>query len=304
MSPDDAFRGAIDFASAAEGAGFTSGWVYDHFVGWPEPAIGPVFEAWSLLGVLAGRTKRLRLGTMVSCVGYRNPALLAKMAATLDVASGGRLDLGVGAGWYEHEYRAYGFPFERAADRVGRLGESIDLVRQLWTGDQVTFRGKYYQAVDAYCRPRPLQRPNPPIWVGGGGERRTLLVVARHADAWNLSSASVDEFRAKSSLLDARCRQIGRDPTEIRRSVEQDCVVVASEEELDSVAEKYRHRTGWTETDLMARHLVGTPSAVARRIEAYIEAGVEDFALWFSDAPATFMLERFAEEVIDNVHAS
>jgi len=304
MSPVAALDRAMAFASAAEAAGFTSGWVYDHFIGWPDPAIGPVFEAWSLLSILTGRTDRLRLGTMVSCVGYRNPALLAKMAATLDVASGGRLDVGVGAGWYEPEYRAYGFPFDRAADRVGRLEESIDLMRRLWTGDQVTFRGKYYEAVDAFCRPRPLQRPNPPIWVGGGGEQRTLLVVARQADAWNLSSASVDEFKAKSSVLDARCLQIGREPGEIRRSVEQDCVVLESEGELDSVIRKYRHRSGQKASEVMARHLVGTPSTIASRVHSYIEAGVEDFALWFSDAPATVMLERFAEEVMDDVRAS
>ena len=174
----------VEIAVLAEELGFDSVWVYDHFHNVPVPAHEAVFECWTTIAAISQRTSRIRLGQMVGCNSYRNPGLLAKITSTVDVISGGRLDWGIGAGWYENEYRGYGFEFKKPSDRIGMLRETVEIVKSMWTNAETTYDGKYYRLDRANCDPKPLQKL-PPVWIGGGGEKLTLRVVAQHADVSN-----------------------------------------------------------------------------------------------------------------------
>jgi F420-dependent oxidoreductase-like protein len=199
---------------------FEHAWVFDHFYTLGPDPTGTQLEGWTLLAALAAQTHRLRVGTLVTGVTYRHPAVLANMGVTVDIISKGRLDFGIGAAWHEMEHNAYGIPFPSAAERIRRLGEACELIRRLWTEPRVTYEGRYYQLHDAMCNPKPIQKPYPPFMIGGGGEQLTLRVVARYADIWNFSGQDVEAFRHKSELLDGYCREIGRDPAAIQRSAQ------------------------------------------------------------------------------------
>lgn len=196
-------------------------WAFDHFVPLRADPSEPCLEGWTTLTALATQTRRARIGLLVAGNTYRHPAVLAKMAAALDIISEGRLEFGVGAGWHESEHRMYGLPFGTTADRIRALGEACEIVKLLWTSDISNFTGRYYTLADARCEPKPVQRPYPPITIGGTGERLTLRVVARHADRWNFNGASVDEFVRLNDVLDEHCAVVGRDPATIVRSVQR-----------------------------------------------------------------------------------
>ena len=210
----------IGFARAAEAAGLDSVWVMDHLfqlpedTGWGGPE-EPMLEAYATLGFLAGMTERVRLGALVGCALFRNPALLIKAATTVDVLSGGRLTFGIGAGWYEREARGLGIPFPDRRERFARLEETLRIARQLWSDDRSPFEGRFTTLAEPIIRPQPLARPHPPIMVGGNGERRTLRLVARYADACNFLVLEPDEVRAKLEVLRAHCAAEGRDIVEI-----------------------------------------------------------------------------------------
>lgn len=204
-------------------------WINDHLVPpFSETGVGPCLESWTLLSALAARTMRLRMGVMVSSNTFRPPTLLAKMAATVDQIAHGRLDFGLGAGWHPGEHAMYHIPLPPPAERIARLDEACVAIRRLWTEDEVTFEGEYYQLSAARCEPKPVGQPHPPIVIGGEGERRTLRVVARHADIWNFevkahemfTNDPVERFLAKSARLDEHCQDVGRTPEEIERSVQ------------------------------------------------------------------------------------
>lgn len=207
------------FWRTADEMGFHSVANYDHFYGL-ESDTGPTLEGWTSLAAMATIVQRARVSCLVTGVTYRNPAVLAKMAVTVDHISGGRLDFGLGAGWHEAEHRGYGIEFAGAGTRVAMLDEALTLIRKLWTQDSVTFDGRYYTLRDAPCEPKPLQRPHPPIVVGGD-KPKMLRVIARHADEWNVPShGDVAAWTKTSTELDEACAEIGRDPAEIRRSVQ------------------------------------------------------------------------------------
>lgn len=195
-------------------------WVSDHFAPMGADRTGPRFESWTLLAALAARTERLRLGVMVTGNTYRHPAVLANIGATLDVISHGRLDMGLGAGWNEPEHMAYGIPLPPTGDRIRAMGEACEVILRMWTEEAPDFDGRYYQLRGARCEPKPLQRPHPPLVIGGGGEKLTLRMVARYADIWNMDGGSVEEFAAKSAILDQHCAAVGRDPAAIERSIQ------------------------------------------------------------------------------------
>lgn len=196
-------------------------WLFDHFmpIGQNDPT-GPCLEGWTLLAAFAAVTKRLRVGLMVTGNTYRHPAVLANMAATIDVLSNGRLDFGIGAGWNELEHNAYGIPLYAPGERIRRLGEACEVYRLLMTEKVANFDGKYYQLKDAYCEPKPVQKPYPPITIGGSGEQLTLRVVARYADIWNFVGGPTEEMQRKRAILDQHCAAVGRDPNEIETSVQ------------------------------------------------------------------------------------
>jgi F420-dependent oxidoreductase-like protein len=196
-------------------------WLFDHFMPIIGDYTGPCLEGWSVLSAFAEMTKRLRLGLLVTGNTYRYPAVLAKIAATVDVISEGRLDFGIGAGWNEREHAAYGIPLYQPGERIRRLGEACEVIRLMWTEKAPDFNGRYYQIKEAYCEPKPVQKPYPPFVIGGSGEQLTLRVVAKYADIWNFTgSLSVEPFQHKSSVLDDHCAAIGRDPSTIVRSVQ------------------------------------------------------------------------------------
>jgi len=201
----------------AEQAGFTGAWVFDHFKVLYGPPDGPCFEAWTLLAALAAATTTIRLGPLVTGVTYRHPSVLAAEAVTVDHVSGGRLDFGIGAAWFGDEHEELGIDFPRPGERLARLDEALHVITALMTEDQATFTGRYYRLAGARYRPLPVQRPHPPFWVGGGGERRLLPIAARYADVWH-GFGSVRELARKSQLLDQLCEEAGRDPAAVGRS--------------------------------------------------------------------------------------
>ncbi|MDA0369863.1 MAG: LLM class F420-dependent oxidoreductase [Actinomycetota bacterium] len=284
----------VQVARLADELGYDSLWLYDHFHNVPRPSHETVFECWTTLSALSQITRRIRLGQMVGCNSYRNPALIAKITSTLDVVSGGRLEWGIGAGWYENEYRAYGYEFPKPKDRIGMLRESVEIVRSMWTERETTFKGKYYDVVRANCDPKPLQSPRPPILIGGGGEQLTLRVVAEHADCSNFGGR-IDEWTRKRDTLWQHCERIGRDPGEIRMTWSPEVFIRRSEREIEAAGS----RSLWGEDvdSWRMSNLVGTPDQVADKIGSYMAAGCRGFIPWCADYPDTESLELLATEV-------
>jgi F420-dependent oxidoreductase-like protein len=194
---------------------FESGWLFDHFYPIFSDPTGPCLEGWVTLTALAQATKRLRLGTLVTGIHYRHPAVLANMAATLDIVSGGRLEIGIGAGWNEEESGAYGISVGTPKERSDRFEEACEVIIGLLSDDTTSFRGTYYELTGARCNPKPVQRPHPPICIGGNGEKRTLRTAARFAQHWNFVGGTVEEFAHKREVLHEHCANLGRDPEEI-----------------------------------------------------------------------------------------
>jgi F420-dependent oxidoreductase-like protein len=195
-------------------------WLFDHFMPINGDITGPCLEGWSLLSAFAAQTSRLRIGLMVTGNTYRHPAILANIGATVDVISGGRLDFGIGAGWNETEHTSYGIPLYPPGERIRRFGEACEVIKRMWTETAPTFEGKYYQIHNAYCEPKPVQKPYPPFVIGGSGEKLTLRIVAQYADIWNCVGENVENFKQKSAILDTHCVAVGRDPQAIQRSVQ------------------------------------------------------------------------------------
>jgi F420-dependent oxidoreductase-like protein len=195
-------------------------WLFDHFYPLTPDMSGPCLEGWSVLSAFAAVTKRIRLGLMVTGNTYRHPAVLANIAATVDVISQGRLDFGIGAGWNEFESNAYGIELYKPGERLRHLAEACEVIKRLWTDKLANFDGKYYQLKDAYCEPKPIQKPYPPFVIGGGGEKLTLRIVAQYASIWNMAGGTAEDFKHKNAVLDEHCAAIGRNPAEIARSVQ------------------------------------------------------------------------------------
>jgi F420-dependent oxidoreductase-like protein len=288
---------SVDVAVLAEKLGYDSIWVYDHFHNVPKPAQEAVFECWTTIAAISQRTSRIRLGQMVGCNSYRNPGLLAKITSTVDVISGGRLDWGIGAGWYESEYKGYGYEFAKPSDRIGMLRETVEIVKSMWTNAETNYDGKYYKMSRANCDPKPLQQPTPPVWIGGGGEQLTLRVVAEHADVSNFGS-SLEEFTKKRAILQDHCRIIGRDEDTIRKTISSEVFIRETEKEVIEAGSK--NLWGEPAESWRAKALVGTPEQVSEKIQKYLDAGCTGFIPWCADYPSTETLELFATKVIPN----
>jgi F420-dependent oxidoreductase-like protein len=232
----------------ADEAGFDHCWCMDHLATLGPRDDGQIFEAWTLLAGMAVATSRTRIGCMVTGNTYRHPALLAKAAVTVDHLSGGRLEFGLGAGWAENEHTMLGLPFGTRGDRADWLEEACEVIRSLWTQQRTSFAGTHYKLADAIAEPKPVQQPYPPIWIGGSGPQRTLRITARYADVWNAAGGSPDQVAEASAILDQRCAEIGRDPAQIRRSVQ--LRVAEANDELLAMAQSYR-AVGVTEVVLI-----------------------------------------------------
>ncbi len=296
--PDQAWQRSVEVAEAAEDLGYDHLWVYDHVETIPRREPEVMFEAWTMLAALSQPTGRAGLGQLVTCSGYRNVGLLAKEAACLDVMSGGRLVLGLGAGWYEPEYESYGYGFPTTRERLALLDETVQAVRLLWTEERTTFEGEQITLEGALCDPKPLQSL-PPVWIGGGGEKVTLRIAARHADATNWQ-VGLDAFRHKSEVLAQHCREVGRDFDEITRTHGPDCRIFDSRADLDAwlATDDGGHIWGREPDDVYVRdNFVGTVEEVIGKVQAFVDAGCREFVLWFRDYPSTDSLERFITEV-------
>lgn len=274
--PDDQmFERTADLARAAEESGFGSVWVMDHF--WQLPPLGgpdaPILEGYTTLGALAARTSRVRLGTLVTGVTYRNPALVAKMCTTLDVISGGRAICGIGAAWYEPEHIGLGFDFPPAGERLGRLEEAVQICRLMFTEEKPTFEGRYYRIREARNVPRPIQPGGPPIMVGGGGEKRTLRIVARHADMANFAG-DPDAIRRKVAILREHCEAEGRDPTAVKVTRLATLVLTDSEAATKQTREMLVTAVG---EDGARAFVVGQDAEVVDQVAEGAQAGVDLF---------------------------
>jgi alkanesulfonate monooxygenase SsuD/methylene tetrahydromethanopterin reductase-like flavin-dependent oxidoreductase (luciferase family) len=234
---------------------------------------------------------------MVGCNSYRNPGLLAKITSTIDVISGGRLEWGIGAGWYENEYRAYGYDFPKPKDRIGMLRESVEIVRSMWTEAETTYKGKHYEVFRANCDPKPLQKPTPPIWIGGGGEQLTLRVVAQLADCSNFGGTPEEWARKRETLL-GHCQVVGRDPSEIRMTWSPEVFIRETERELIEQAPKRMSDESFDEW--RNGNLVGTPEQVSEKVATYLKLGCSGFIPWSADYPSTETIELFAKKVMAN----
>jgi F420-dependent oxidoreductase-like protein len=307
ISPADHWNTMLDIARAAEAGPFESVWVYDHFHTVPVPTQEATHEAWSLMAALGAATSRVRLGQMCTCVGYRNPAYLAKVAATVDLISGGRVEMSIGAGWYEHEWRAYGYGFPSAGDRIGRLDEGVQIMRSLWTTGSATLHGKHYQVDGAICRPLPLQSGGIPLWIAGGGEKKTLRIAARYASYTNFDGTP-EAFARKSAILEEHCRDAGTDYGAITRSANYNVVVGATEREVAgklawvrSHKEKYvgAEKAEGDLRNFTSSPLVGTPEQLVERLTALRGLGLTYAICYFPEvAYDRSSLSLFTEEVI------
>jgi alkanesulfonate monooxygenase SsuD/methylene tetrahydromethanopterin reductase-like flavin-dependent oxidoreductase (luciferase family) len=292
----------------AEALGFDAVWAPDHLMLGRDHA---EYECWTLLSAIAGLTDDVNLGSLVLCNDYRNPALVAKMAATLDVVSEGRLELGLGAGWHEPEYDAYGWEYRDGFERLMRLDESIRLMKSLWDdGSGVSFDGDHYTVDEAYCGPGPVQEPHPPILVGGSGEQVTLKLVAQLADIWNTDVFNGDRetLTHKISVIEEHCETVGRDPDDITYSWDGHVLCTRDEEKLDHLLDlmlpiqfedEYTDQPDIeTKDDAREYFVLGTPEECATAIEDRIDCGVTKFQGWFVDFPDTSGMELFADEVM------
>lgn len=252
---------------------FTHGWLFDHLNPIDnDEGIGDCFEGWTMISALAASTKRLRLGLLTGCNTYRDPALHAQMAATVDVISGGRVDFGDGAGWNEYEHRSRNIELPTPGKRLRMLEEAIEITKALWTEEKVDYDGKYYQLHGARLSPKPVQKPGPPILIGGSGEQLTLKIVAKHADIWNYSGGDLETFKHKVDVLKRHCDDVGRDFAEIELSAQRKL-------DLNDV-----------ETSI-------------REIQAFVNAGVTHMVLYLAPPYNVGELTRVAEQIIPKIEA-
>ncbi|MCK6555944.1 TIGR03560 family F420-dependent LLM class oxidoreductase [Candidatus Binatia bacterium] len=285
----DTRAAAVEF----ERLGFDSLWVNDHLYGVPMPHF-PIMEAWTTLAAVGACTERVELGTLVSPVGFRNPALLAKMAATLDNIAGGRVIVGLGGGWFEMEFAGYGFDFPPLATRLAQLDEAATLMKHLWAEPQPTFRGTYYRVDSVFCEPKPVRKPHPPILIGGGGEKVLLRIAAQHADIWNNLAVNQSDLGRKIEKLRAHCAVIDRDPATL--IVSQQCMVVIGENEAEAAAN--REKADRIYGGHLGPGISGTPQQCVDRIGEMVDLGCTMFIVEIFGRDPREPARLFAERVM------
>ena len=295
-----------DLAVHADGGPWDSVWVYDHFHTVPIPTVEATHEAWTLMAALAATTSQIKLGQMCTAMSYRNPVYLAKVAATTDIISGGRVQMGIGGGWYEHEWRAYGYGFPSAGVRLARLDEGVQIMRDAWRDGRVSFEGRHYQVDGAIVAPKPLHQI--PMWIAGGGEKVTLKIAAKYAQYTNFS-ADLEEFAHKSEVLAGHCREVGTDYGAIIRSANVNAIVGSSEADFADRVARVRSRLAGVCGDPAADAMMamndnpgnatGTPGRVIERLRRLRDLGCEYVICYFPEAAYDRSgIELFEREVI------
>ena len=297
-----------DLADHADAGPWDSLWVYDHFHTVPVPTDEATHEAWTLMAAYAASTSRIKLGQMCTAMSYRNPVYLAKVAATTDIISGGRVQMGIGGGWYEHEWRAYGYGFPSAGVRLARLDEGVQIMRDAWRDGKVSFTGKQYQVDGAIVAPKPLQENGIPLWIAGGGEKVTLKIAAKYAQYTNFTS-DPEGFAHKSQILAEHCREVGTDFDAIVRSANVNAILGASADDVAQRVKRVRDRLaghcGDAAADAMMANATGpgsaagTPEQVVESLTALRDLGCEYVILYFPEAAYDRSgIELFEREVI------
>jgi F420-dependent oxidoreductase-like protein len=312
IDPADQWRTMRDLAQHADAGPWESVWVYDHFHTVPVVTEEATHEAWTLMAAFAAATSRVRLGQMCTCMSYRNPAHLAKIATTVDIVSGGRVEMGIGGGWYEHEWRAYGYGFPPIAERLGRLDEGVQIMRQAWTEGVSTLDGRYYQVDGAVNRPLPLQDGGIPLWVAGGGEKVTLRIAAQYAQYTNFAGAP-EAFDHKSAVLRGHCERLGTDYAAITRSSNYNVMIAETEAEVEKGLQRLEDRVTpalgaeaasafvaeYRSPDALA---VGTPAQIVDRLGDMRERGMDYAITYFPDAAYDRSgLELFERDVVPHL---
>ncbi len=293
------FHRVRDVVLECERLGYDSVWLDDHLMFKKTP----ILECWTTLASLSSVTTSIRLGTMVTSNAFRNPALLAKMAATVDVISGGRLEFGIGAGIQKEEHDAYGFPFPEPQVRIERLNESVEIIKKMWIEEKASYHGKHYQITEAVCEPKPLRKPHPPITIGGGGEK-LLKVTAQHADRFDFGYLpSMQIYKHKLQVLENHCSAVGRDFHKIEKSCwpAGQIVLASNRSKLDLKVQRLKPE-GMAREDFEKGSFVGTPPECAAMLQAYVDLGVTYFMLFFGDLPDINGLRLFAESVAKRVN--
>jgi F420-dependent oxidoreductase-like protein len=293
--PISLFNRLQDTVLECERLGYNSVWLDDHLMFRKQP----ILECWTTLAALSSITSKIRLGTMVTCNSFRNPALLAKMAGTVDVISNGRLELGIGAGVQKDEHVAYGLPFPAPQGRIAAMKEAVEIIKKLWTEEKASYEGKYYQVNEALCEPKPLQKPHPPITIGGSGEKLTLKVTAQHADRCDVGYvSSLELYQHKMDVLESHCKTVGRDCYEIERScwLGGQIFMIQDQKQLDEKVMQWKPKNTSVE-DFKKHSLIATPEEFRLKIQQYENVGATHFMLFFGSLPDMSGLRLFAEEV-------
>jgi F420-dependent oxidoreductase-like protein len=294
--PVEQYEAMTRVAQVAERSGYDSVWVYDHFHTVPQPTQETTFECWTITAGLARDTKTVKIGQMVTCNGYRTPSVLAKMASTVDVMSNGRLLFGLGAGWYEHEWRAYFGDFPETRNRMRAFREACKIIHAMWTENEPEFEGEYYTIRKPINEPRGVQKPHPSFWIGGGGEQVTLKLVAQYGNACNVGG-DIPTLKHKFEVLRGHCETLGRNYDEIIRSTSVNAFLLGSGEDPEKATQIARGEQSYEEYS--RSYIVGTADEIAARLEPMVEAGVNYILVYLPRvAYSPNMAEQFAQEVM------
>lgn len=289
-----------------EELGFDSAWLYDHFYPMSNETSWSILEPWTVLPLLAEETSTLRLGILVTCNSYHHPPILAKIAATADIVSNGRLEFAIGAGWFKREYDAYGIPFPDARTRIEQLDEAVEIIKRIWMEEKVSFEGKHYRVRDLISYPKPIQKPHPPIWIGGSGSL-LLKVTAKHADYSNFVSCTPEEYGKKLEILRKRCGEVGRDFDEIVKTWHGFMFIVKDEEELRRKAQRFKEESNidflkeMSLNHFLETTISGTPEQCIEKMRKLVDMGVTYFIPYFPYSRDLESQETFMEEIAPEV---
>ncbi|HXV39024.1 MAG TPA: TIGR03560 family F420-dependent LLM class oxidoreductase [Nitrosopumilaceae archaeon] len=297
----DQFLFSKSVALKAEQLGYDAGYVYDHFIPYHgDKRTLPFFEAYTLLSAIAAITTKLRVGQVVTCNSYRLPSLLAKMSSTLDAISNGRLEFGIGAGWFEHEYNSYGYQFDSASARIEQLDESLIIIKKMWQKEKSSFKGKHYSIKNAICSPKPIQKPHPPIMVGGAGQK-LIAVAAKHATRYNHPFGTPEILQSKIEMLKIQCKKINRNFEEIENSVLLRVLVGKDKDDIKQIATQLKKKNESISEFIMRSKdsiALGTPDEVIEYLRRYVNIGISYFIVNFIGLSNSFeMLSLFSKKV-------
>ena len=296
ISPEKQWDTILKASKDIEDLNYESIWVYDHFHTVPSPTQDPTFECWSLMAALSQVTEKVRIGQMCTCNSYRNPAYLTKVASTIDSMSGGRLEFAIGAGWYDQEYKAYGYEYPSAGIRLKMLEEALQIYIAMNTEEKATFEGEFYSIKNAINQPKPLQKPYPPLWVCGGGEKVTLKLLAKYGDYGNWD-VDVDGFIHKSEILKNHCEQQERDYSSIKKTLHTNVIIGENQKDLENKIEKISTVTGIPKEMYIDKPLVGTQEKVFNTVDEFKSVDCSYIIAYIPDIVWGNSLEILSEKI-------